>query len=220
MAGLQKPIGILGGTFDPVHNGHLRLAVQLRDQLGLSQVRLVPSARPPHRGQPGATPGQRSKWIRVAISEEPGLVLDDRELIRPGLSYTIDTLLSFRKELPDTPLCLVMGSDVFAELDTWHRWEELLDYCHIVRVPRPGSRQEVSPAVTARMQSHEIDNPARLGDQRAGFVYEAHFPLLEISGTDIRQIIARGHSPRFLLPLRIWTDIDEIGAYRPPEVAA
>lgn len=197
-----------------MHNGHLRLAVQLRDQLGLSEVRLVPSARPPHREQPGATPGQRAKWIRVAISVEPGLELDDRELIRPGLSYTIDTLASFRAELPDTPLCLVMGSDVFAELDTWHRWTELLDLCHIIRVPRPGSRAEPSAAVAELMRGREVDNPALLADQLAGLVYEAHFPLLEISGTDIRQIIARGHSPRFLLPLRIWADIDEIGAYR------
>lgn len=220
MAGLKKPIGILGGTFDPVHHGHLRLAVQLRDQLGLSSVRLVPSARPPHRETPGATPGQRAKWIRVAITDEPGLILDDRELIRPGLSYTIDTLISFRQEFPETPLCLVTGSDVFAQLDTWHRWQELLDYCHIIKVPRPGLKHTDSSAVAEWVEGKYVDTPASLGEQLNGFVYEAHFPLLEISGTDIRQIIARGHSPRFLLPLRIWEDIEDIGAYQPLDKAS
>ena len=214
MAALNKPIGILGGTFDPVHNGHLRLAVQLRDQLGLSEVRLVPSARPPHKERPGAKPGQRAKWIRVALNDEPGLNVDDRELIRPGLSYTIDTLISFREEFPSTPLCLVMGTDVFAELDKWHRWEELIDYCHIIRVPRPGTKVEMSPVVSEWARDREIDNPQMLSDQLAGFIYEASFPLLEISGTEIRHIISHGHSPRYLMPQRIWDDIEEIGAYR------
>lgn len=217
---LQKPIGILGGTFDPVHNGHLRLAVQLRDQLGLASVRLIPSARPPHRDTPGATPGQRAKWIRASITDEPGLVLDDRELIRPGLSYTIDTLLSLREDFPESPLCLVMGMDVFAQLHTWHRWQELLEHCHIVNVPRPGVRNEVSPLVEEWIEGHVIENPALMGEQLSGYVYPASFPLLEISGSDIRNLISRGCSPRYLLPQRIWQDIEDIGAYRVADAKA
>ncbi len=210
---LQKPIGILGGTFDPIHNGHLRLAVQLRDRLGLASVRLVPSARPPHRDEPGATPGQRSKWIRVSITDEQGLLLDDRELIRPGLSYTVDTLMSLREDYPDTPLCLVMGRDVFSQLHTWDRWEKLLDYCHIVHVPRPGVRKEISPLVEEWVNGHVIEDPDLLGEKVSGYVYQANFPLLEISGSDIRKLIRLGHSPRYLLPLRIWQDIEENGVY-------
>jgi len=219
VAGLNKPIGLLGGTFDPIHNGHLRLAVQLRDQLGLASVRLIPSARPPHRDVPGATPGQRAKWIRVAVSSEPRLDLDDRELIRPGLSYTIDTLTSLREDLPDTPLCLVMGMDVFAQIHTWHRWQELLDYCHIIYVPRPGVRAQINEEVKAWIGDREIEDARALGDRLAGFVYHALFPLLEISGNEIRRLIGHGHSPRYLLPDQVWRDIEEIGAYTEPAQA-
>jgi nicotinate-nucleotide adenylyltransferase len=211
---LKKPIAILGGTFDPIHNGHLRLAVQMRDHLGLERMLLVPSARPPHRRVPGATPGQRAKWIRVATAGEPGLDLDDRELIRPGLSYTVDTLQSLRTDMPDTPLCLVMGNDVLAQIDSWHRWEELLDFAHIVTVLRPGFEDTLPDAVAAWVAQHHSRELDDLSTSLAGKIYHADLPLLDISGTRIRNFIANQHSPRYLLPEDVLRDINDLGIYR------
>src|SRR5699024_2419974 len=133
----QAPVGILGGTFDPIHNGHLRLAMELVACLSLDHVRLIPNGRPPHRDAPGAAPGQRAKWIRLAVANEPRLRLDDRELLRDGPSYMVDTLGSLRAELCAQPLCLVMGRDVFAKLPEWHDWRRLFDLAHIVLINRP-----------------------------------------------------------------------------------
>ncbi len=211
---LERPIAILGGTFDPIHNGHLRLALQMRDHLGLERILLVPSARPPHRSSPGATPGQRAKWIRVATAGEPGLQLDDRELIRPGVSYTVDTLESLRAELPSTPLCLVMGNDVLAELDSWHRWPEILDFAHIVTVPRPGYIPNLTKPLHDLISAHETKDLSDLSKNLAGKVYNADLPLLDISGTRIRDLIRQGYSPRYLLPTEVLRDIEDLGTYR------
>lgn len=208
------PIGVLGGTFDPVHNGHLRLAVELAESLGLAQVRLVPCARPPHRGDPIASPGQRAKWIRVAIADEPKLRLDDRELLRDGPSYTVDTLASLRREFPDTPLCLIMGRDVMAGLDQWRDWQALFDYAHIVLVERPETDIELPDAVTAELNARRDDDPGTLTAATHGAIHVCSPPPLAISGTRIRELLAAGRSPRYLLPDAVLDDILDAGAYR------
>ncbi len=214
MSGLKPPIGILGGTFDPVHNGHLRLAVQLRDLLGLAQVRLIPSARPPHREAPVASPGQRAKWIRVAVAGEPGLILDSRELMRDGPSYTVDTLAELRAELPDTPLCLAMGDDVFAALDQWHQWERLLELAHLVVVPRPGVTTKLPPRIAKLSEKHESQDVRLLRSKLQGCIYHTQFPLLEISGSEIRELLGAGKSPRYLLPEEVLGEIQDLEVYR------
>lgn len=211
---ITHPIGILGGTFDPVHNGHLRLAVQLIDQLGLQEVLMVPNARPPHRDRPDASVGQRAKWLRIAASTQPGLKLDDRELIRPGPSYTVDTLAELRVENPTRPLCLAMGDDVFASLEKWHRWESILDYAHLVVVPRPGMSSPLPPSIQALLAKHETKDAQDLRRSLSGRIFRAQFPLLEISGSEIRDLIAAGHSPRYLLPESVLREIEELGVYR------
>lgn len=208
------PIGILGGTFDPVHNGHLRLAVELAEGLGLTQVRLVPSARPPHRDAPVASPGQRAKWIRVAIAEEPKLRLDDRELLRDGPSYTVDTLASLRREFPDMPLCLIMGRDVMADLDQWRNWRTLFDYAHVVLVERPDTDTELPAAVTAELEARRNDDPAALNAVGNGVIHVCSPPPLTISGTRIRELLAAGRSARYLLPDVVLDEILDAGVYR------
>lgn len=208
------PIGVLGGTFDPVHNGHLRLAVELAEALDLSQVRLVPSARPPHRDAPVASPGQRAKWIRVAITGEPKLRLDDRELLRDGPSYTVDTLASLRREFPDTPLCLIMGRDVMAELDKWRDWQTLFDYAHIVLVERPDTDIELPAAVTVELEARRNDDPEALSATGHGVIHVCSPPPLAISGTRIRALLAAGHSARYLLPDVVLDEILDAGVYR------
>lgn len=210
----NAPIGILGGTFDPVHNGHLRLAVELAETLELEQVRLIPCARPPHREAPIASPGERAKWIRVAITDEPKLRLDDRELLRQGPSYTVDTLASLRRELPDTPLCLLMGRDVMAGLDRWHDWRRLFDYAHIVLVERPDTEGALPDSVAEELRQRRVDDPAALRSSTHGAINICVPPPLAISGTRVRQLLAAGRSARYLLPDVVLKEILDAGVYR------
>lgn len=209
---MPAPIGILGGTFDPVHNGHLRLAIELRDMLKLASVRLVPSARPPHRQAPAATPGQRAKWLRVAIADEPDLYLDDRELLREGPSYTVDTLASLRAELPDTPLCLIMGGDVFSQLPEWHEWQQIFDYAHIVLVERPGVQTRFPTAAQAELDRRSAGAQA-LRTTLAGSIHVCKPPPLAISSSHVRELLASGRSPRYLLPQAVFQDVLDAGTY-------
>lgn len=210
----QAPIGILGGTFDPIHNGHLRLAMELATELRLAQVRLIPNGRPPHRDQPVATPGQRAKWIRVATTDEPLLRLDDRELMRKGASYTVDTLASLRAELPDTPLCLIMGRDVFAHLPSWHEWQTLFEYAHIVLIERPGMDAEYAPEAAEALENRQVDRIEPLHEALGGCIYNYAPPPLAISASRIRELLAAGESPRYLLPAAILDDIMDAKVYR------
>jgi len=142
-AGGARRIGILGGTFDPVHIGHLRGALEVAEMFGLDELRLIPNARPPHRDTPNCSAQDRLAMVRLAVQDLPPLCVDARELERDKPSYTIDTLMSLRAELAaDDQLLLVVGWDAFCGLPTWHRWEELLDYCHILVLQRPDAGSE------------------------------------------------------------------------------
>ena len=217
----HDPVGVLGGTFDPVHNGHLRLAMEIATALSFRQVRLVPCARPPHRGAPAASPGQRAKWIRVATSNEPRLRLDDRELLRNGPSYTVDTLASLRREMPETPLCLIMGRDVFANLPSWDRWLEIFDSAHIVLIDRPGIEVKLQAEAQAALDARATDDAEALRNHLGGTIYAYAPPPLAISASRIRALLAEGASPRYLLPTTVLDDIIDAGVYGPnPAMAA
>src|SRR5512143_4181715 len=136
----MQPIGIFGGTFDPIHYGHLRTALELKRALDLERLHFVPAATPPHRAAPCTDAALRLRMVQAAIAGEPGFVADDRELKRPGLSYTFDTLTSFRAEFPDRPLCLLLGMDAFLNLPQWHEWREIPQLAHVVVAHRPGWR--------------------------------------------------------------------------------
>lgn len=141
---------IYGGTFDPIHHGHLRLALEIGDRLGVDRVTLVPCHIPPHRGATGASPEQRLRLLELAIAGERQLCVDDRELVRGGASYTADTLRQLRAEIgPDRPLVMVVGTDAFAGLDRWDSWQQIPELAHIVVVRRPGPQldPEGRPAV-------------------------------------------------------------------------
>lgn len=217
MTSSKAPVGVLGGTFDPIHNGHLRLAMELVSALGLDHVRLIPNGDPPHRNAPRATPGQRSKWIRVAVANEPRLRLDDRELLRDGPSYTVDTLASLKTELSEHPLCLVMGRDVFAQLPEWHEWRRLFELAHIVLIDRPGLEVELQPDASTELEARGTDDHRALRRSAAGLIYGYAPPPLAISASRIRELLANGDSARYLLPESILDDILDAGAYQTPE---
>ncbi len=161
-------IGILGGTFDPIHHGHLRCAQELLQDLPLDEVRLVPCRIPPHRDTPQASAEQRLRMLKAALDGAPGLTVDDRELSREGPSYTVDTLHSLRAEFGATPLCLIVGMDAFNGLDRWHRWQELIGLAHIVVAHRPGWLPPQAGAVAELLSSHAIQSATELRARPAG----------------------------------------------------
>lgn len=199
---------MLGGTFDPIHHAHLRLALELRDQFDFDQVRLIPCALPAHRESPNCTAQQRLKMVELGLGHEPGLCVDDRELRASGPSYSIDTLLSLRQELGNqVSLTMVMGSDSFLSLDHWHRWRELLDHCHILVAVRPGWHLAEGHPMTHWAREHQADAVAQLHQAANGKVLFAQMAELNISATAIRKLIASHQSPRFLLPDSVWQHI-------------
>ena len=143
----MPPIGVFGGTFDPIHYGHLRAALEVKEALELSSVLFLPSSGPPHRRAPIASAAQRLQMVRLAVEGQPGFSVDDREIARGGVSYMVDTLVSLRSELGDTPLCLILGMDAFLGLDRWHRWHDLPGLTHFAVGHRPGSELPTSGAL-------------------------------------------------------------------------
>jgi nicotinate-nucleotide adenylyltransferase len=208
----MHPVGILGGTFDPVHCGHLRSALELLTELELEEVRLIPCRIPPHRAAPIAAAEQRVAMLRAAVAGESALRVDTRELSRPGPSYTVGTLASLRSELGTTPLCLILGADAFAALDTWHRWGELVELAHLVVMRRPG-RAHLHSAMRKCLQDRYVERPRALAERPCGYVLEWGVTQLAISATHIRSLLACGKSPRYLLPDSVLELIRREGLY-------
>lgn len=201
----MKVIGLLGGTFNPVHFGHLRMAQELAETLELNEVRFIPSANPPHKTSPIASAEHRAQMVRLAIEDNPLFQLDKRELARSGASYTIDTLMSLREELgADTRLVLFMGTDAFRQIDKWHRWHLLLDYCHIAIVQRPHAiREPLSKSLEAYLAAHYSEQNQDLQDIPAGCITMQPITALDISSTAIRQRLQQGLSLRYLMPEKV-----------------
>lgn len=197
---MAKPIGILGGTFDPVHHGHLRLALEVYQSLNLAEVRLIPAHTPPHRRQPTASQKQRLKMLRLAVKGVAGLVVDDREILRGNTSYTVETLRSIRSEAGNTPLYLILGMDAFQSLHTWHQWTTLTDYAHIIVAARPGSRETIRHNAVRRFYSSHVCKNRSALRKPSGRIMNVDVPLLDISATRIRGLYAKNRELRYLLP--------------------
>ncbi len=193
-------IGLFGGTFDPVHYGHLRPALEVSEALGLNEVRFLPCRVPPHRGMPSASAEQRLAMLKVAIADQPGFRVDTRELARAGPSYTVDTLGSLRRELVDVPLCLMLGLDAFLGLCTWHRWWDLPKLAHVVVMQRPGTVFETTGELQTLLAHHETRDVRRLAGEAAGSILFCPVTQLDISATAIRGDLRESRSPRYLLP--------------------
>jgi nicotinate-nucleotide adenylyltransferase len=208
-------IGVFGGTFDPIHFGHLRPALEVLQSLPLREIRFIPLRAAPHRAQPVAAAVQRLAMVRLAVAGQRGFVVDERELARAGRSYTYDTLVSLRAELgPDLPICLLIGLDAFAELPTWYRWEEVASMAHFVVMRRPGAGEPGAPVLRSWMEPRLVAHSRDLARFPGGLVYLQDVTQLDICATAIRSQIAQGLSPRFLLPESVLALIEREGLYR------
>ncbi|MEO7936400.1 MAG: nicotinate-nucleotide adenylyltransferase [Dokdonella sp.] len=210
----NRPLAILGGTFDPVHLGHLRVAWEAAEFLD-SDVHLLPANVPPHRAQPVASADQRVAILRAALRGQDRLILDERELRRDGPSYTVDTLISLRKEIgPTRPIVLLVGADAFSALPSWHRWQELFDLAHIGVLNRAGHEMTESAELSEQVGARRTSSPADLAQRAFGLVIQIRVSALEISATQIRNELAAGREPHYLVPDAILADRSLLAPYR------
>jgi nicotinate-nucleotide adenylyltransferase len=196
-------IAILGGTFNPIHLGHLHLAKQLQAKFGFDTIRFMPAALPALKDTPSATAEQRAELVKITIENEAHFTLDTRELSRSGTSYTIDTLISLREELGnEVSLCWLMGSDAFAHLNAWHRWQELLNYAHLVVVKRPHSDDlsKLNAEMKKLLITHEAKRSEEIKQHAHGKILIQEVAALDISSTQIRKNIAHGKDASVLVP--------------------
>jgi len=213
----MKPIGLFGGTFDPLHYGHLRTAFELLQALNLAEVRFMPTGSPPHREQPQAPAQLRLEMVKAAVADQPAFVVDDREVRRTGVSYSVDTLTELRAEYPQRSLCLLLGMDAFLGLPNWHRWRDLLDLAHIVVAHRPGWRAPTMGPLGEVMVDRGTGRARDLHEQRAGCIYVHAVTQLEISSTELRQLISQGRDPRYIVPEEVRRIIRETRCYAAAE---
>ena len=214
----MPPIGVFGGTFDPIHFGHLRLAEEMADALGLDRVLFIPAGQPPHRGVPHTAASHRLEMVRRAIAGNPRFVADAREVQRPRPSYTVDTLTALRAELGGAqPLWLLLGADAFLDLPSWHEWRRLFELANIAVAERPGARLMQSDAIMEPLKSEMSQRQVTVGTPTgpAGSVLLRATPPLDISATAIRDILARQGSARYLLPDAVLDYIHEHQLYTP-----
>jgi len=211
----MNPLGIFGGTFDPIHYGHLRTAFELLQAVPLAEVRFVPAGNPPHRDAPRCNARNRLAMVEAAVADQPGFTVDARELDRDGPSYTVMTLRELRAEDPGRPLCLIVGMDAFLGLPTWHEWRAILDLAHLVVAHRPGWSAP-REGLLADLLAQRGATAAELRASQAGRIHVHAVTPLEISSTDLRDLIVAGRDPRYLVPDPVRALIADTGCYHVP----
>lgn len=215
LAAERRLIGIFGGTFDPVHLGHLRMAQEVLDATPMDELRFVPCHIPPHRGNPGATSAQRAALLESAVAEgDRRFRLDRRELEREGPSYMVDTLHSLREELGEyTSIALILGQDAMSGLCSWSRWRELTTLAHLIVLSRPGYSPDLPKALAAFIQEGLSRDPQVLLRAPHGRIVPVMTSQLEISASHIRDLMQQNRSARYLVPDTVLAQIDALGLY-------
>lgn len=198
-------LGVLGGTFDPIHLGHLHLALSIYHGLQLQSIRLVPNAQPTLRTQPPlASPEQRLAMARMAAQNHVGLVIDEQEIIRGGISYTVDTLAAIRAEIGNAPICCILSMDQFCQFHHWKAWREILQLAHLVVTNRPAYRLFLEKEIKQLLQERQVKNVKLLHQAPAGFIFLPWIIPLAISATQIRTLIQQNKDPSIFLPMKVW----------------
>ncbi len=209
----MEPIGLFGGTFDPIHFGHLRTAFELWQSLRLAEVRFMPTGNPPHREAPLAEGQLRVDMVRAAVAGQSGFVVDDREIRRTGMSYTVDSLAELRAEFPERSLCLMLGMDAFLGMPNWHRWREIFELAHVIVAHRPGWKAPMTGPLGEVMVDRGTGNVRELHSSKAGRIHIHGVTQLEIASTDLRQLILGGRDLRYLVPEPVRDIILKTGCY-------
>lgn len=211
--------GILGGTFDPIHVGHLRCAEEIRELFALDRILFIPNSQPPHKDYPEVTPfAQRAQMVRLAIAGHPSFSLSDLESKRAGLSYSVETVEQLLASHPQTEFYFIMGQDAFQTIQTWNNWERLLLLCHVVVMTRAGWNNEGITAILPPDYAGRFSYNAALNGYQGPSgqtIFFRQVSFLEVSSSDIRNRIRSGKSARYLLPEEVLAYLAEAGCYRP-----
>lgn len=211
----MRSIGILGGTFDPVHNGHLRAAIECREKLKLDEVRLMPVNDPGHRNLTIANSTQRLVMLRMATEISDGLEIEDCDINRGGVTYTIDSLEELRQQNKKASLCFILGTDSFNRLHIWKRWKELINYAHLIVVRRPGHPLDPEQdQIRELLNQQQTSDASKLKKQTAGCVYLTEVPMIDISATRLRDIFGNNNDPTGLLPQTVIEYIKQHDLYK------
>jgi len=203
-------LGLYGGTFDPVHQGHIHAALSALHYLSLNEVRMILAARPDHRAQPDTANAHRWEMLSMACAGQPALAADATEIERPGKSYAIDTLRSFRQRYPQAQLCWILGMDSYATLPSWHCWRDLLQFGHLVVLQRPGHTIAVEPDLEQFESAHRESS---VGDALAGRIVYVPTSMLDVSASEIRRQRRAGNAPAHLLDHKVWSYINQHRLY-------
>ncbi|MDG6779096.1 nicotinate-nucleotide adenylyltransferase [Thiomicrorhabdus sp. zzn3] len=203
-------IGINGGTFDPIHFGHLRPALEVMERLNLEQVRFVPCYQPVHRGQPTVSAQQRCEMIELAIAPQPRFCLDTIEIDRGGPSYMVETLAELKQRFPDKGLVLIMGSDAFAKFHTWHQWQRILELANIAVTHRPGEAVPLYCEAGQILSAHHV----KRFTQPSGQIVDVPVTQLDLSSTAVRSYLQQGWPVDYLMPAKVIRYIEKHHLYR------
>tara|TARA_B100000029_G_scaffold68114_1_gene60597 strand:+ start:337 stop:999 length:663 start_codon:yes stop_codon:yes gene_type:complete len=213
---MRNGIAVLGGTFDPVHHGHLESARAIRDVLSVEEVRLIPSFQPPHRNPPESSAEHRLAMLRAAMVDLPNIAVDDREIRREGVSFTVDTLTSLRREVGlGVPIYFIMGMDAFCTLDEWYEWQEITELAHIVVLQRPGHEMQLSEDMVKWIKGRESANVEELQNNPGKRVCFLELEQISVSSTDIRRAFHCGEVPEAKLPRAVSSYIKSHDLYQP-----
>lgn len=215
----ETGLAILGGTFDPVHFGHLKSAVAVRDLLGVAILKLVPSFIPPHKSLPDSTAVQRLSMLQIAMDDLCGIAVDDREISRQGVSYTVETLQSFRDEVGgNRPLYFVLGIDSFCTLNEWQRWREINDIAHLVVLSRPGYRPKIPSELQDWANRNTVAGISCIEGRSCGGICHVDLVQIEVSASKIREMIGAGIRPTGKMPEKVIDYVFEHRLYRTKRV--
>jgi len=201
---LQPPIGLLGGSFDPIHHGHLRSAIDVCNLLKLQCIELLPNYMSPHKSQTHASNDHRMAMLTLAIDGCPQLAINDSELMSQQACYTVDTLAKLRELHPTRPICFLIGMDSLLNLTTWHRWQDILDLCHLVVSARPGSNLPDKGVIAQLLTERQTTDENALNMRAGGLIYLHQAHPLAISSSEIRALCAQQQSCQFLVPQNVY----------------
>jgi len=211
---MKKPIGIFGGTFDPIHLGHIQLAKEIYRLYHFQEIRFVPCHQNSLKNQPMATAAQRLDMVKLAIEDIPGLIADEREVIQGGPSYTIDTVRELRNEIGNQSLCLIMATDTFAGLPLWKQWQQLVNYAHFLVGYRPGFTYQQSPELSNLLKTYQANDIHEIYQMPAGRILFLDLPeLFNVAATDVRALLLHGKNPKDMLPKKVQQYIEQHHLY-------